>query len=148
MHHHSFGDGITAGGYGLGRSLLHLDQTHPAIARDRQTLVIAEPRNLDPSLLRRLQDGGAVGDVNSYSVDGDFGHYVATPPPSASTWIRETYRLRCVLPSAGGNAGSIPGSARPRHRPTRRSYVLRPDASLAPAYRSRPELRAPPPSAS
>ena len=38
-------DGHCAGSHGLGR-LLHLHQAHPAVARDGETVVVAEPRNL------------------------------------------------------------------------------------------------------
>jgi hypothetical protein len=50
----------------LGRAAHDLDQAHPAIAGDRQPLVIAEARNLDPGQFAGL-DQGQVG------VDRDFG---------------------------------------------------------------------------
>ena len=62
----------------LGRSGLHLDQAHAAIAGDRQPLVIAEARDFLARKLARLKDGCAFGDLEFLSVYGDLGHYDLT----------------------------------------------------------------------
>src|SRR6185437_17149297 len=121
----------------LGRRLLHFDEAHPAIAGDRQPVVVAEPRDLDAGRFRGLQDGRAVGDLHLDTVDGELGHVAPTPPPYAPARPRGPCRRPSVLPSAAGNAGSGPGSATPRRRPAHRSCGPPPAGSLAPAYRSR-----------
>ena len=59
---------------GLGGPGFDLDQAHPAIAGDRQPLVIAEARDLLAGQLARLQHGRALRNLDLDAVDGDLGH--------------------------------------------------------------------------
>ena len=81
LHHRRVGENLLIVGGGqraarlrLGRPGLHLDQAHPAIAGDRQPLVIAEARDLLPRQLARLQHGGARGHLDLDAIDLEFGH--------------------------------------------------------------------------
>ena len=58
---------------GIERRRAHLDQAHPAIARDGQLGVIAEMRNLDAQQPRRLDHVRAFrhGDVPAVDIDGN-----------------------------------------------------------------------------
>src|SRR3546814_19697995 len=72
----------------LGRPRLHLDEAHPAIARDRQPLVIAETRDLLAGKLERLQHGGASGHLALDAINFELGHCGAVldnPRPSGWT---------------------------------------------------------------
>ena len=48
-----------------------LDQTHPAIPSDRQTLVIAKTRHFDPGLFTSLNEGHCALDLDLLIVDDD-----------------------------------------------------------------------------
>ena len=61
-----------AGGGGFGRAAHDLDQTHAAVARDRQALVIAEPGNFDPGFLAGLNQGHRPVHLDLVPVDDDF----------------------------------------------------------------------------
>src|SRR5690606_6877013 len=63
-----------AAGLGLGRSRLHLDQAHAAVAGDRQALVIAEARDLLPRPLGHLEHGHAGLELDFDAVDLGDGH--------------------------------------------------------------------------
>src|SRR5205807_2176021 len=56
------------------RAALHFDQAHPAIAGDRQPLVVAEARNLGAGGFARLQQRVLRGDIDLFAVDDEFGH--------------------------------------------------------------------------
>ena len=56
------------------RAALHLDQAHPAIAGDRQPLVVAEARNFGARGLARLQQRVLRGHIDLFAVDDEFGH--------------------------------------------------------------------------
>ncbi len=56
------------------RAALHLDQAHPAIAGDRQPLVVAEARNFGARGLARLQQRVFRGNIDLFAVDDEFGH--------------------------------------------------------------------------
>ena len=81
LHHRRIGEDLLvvggrqgAGGLGLGRPGLHLDQAHPAVARDGQALVVAEPRDLLPGQLRHLQNRHAGLELDLDAVDLGFRH--------------------------------------------------------------------------
>src|SRR5439155_1622075 len=59
------------------RSLFDLHQAHPAVGGDRELLVIAEMRDVDPQAVGGLHHGGAVSDFGLPAVDRDFGHGVS-----------------------------------------------------------------------
>ena len=115
------------------RAALHLDEAHPAIAGDRQPLMIAEARNLGARRLARLQQRVLGGDIDLFAVDDEFGH-CSTPPRSCARDRGRPGRRdrpcantgRSSLRSRDGNAQSGPGSARPRRRRARRWCGLRP----------------------
>src|SRR6185437_14423683 len=56
------------------RPALDLDETHPAIAGDRQPFVIAEARNLGARGLARLQQRVLRGNIDLFAVDDELGH--------------------------------------------------------------------------
>ena len=56
---------------GLGRAAHDFHQAHPAIARDRQALMVAEARHLDPGLLAGLNQGHRAFDLQLDPVDND-----------------------------------------------------------------------------
>src|SRR5262249_41148078 len=60
------------------RRLLHLDQAHAAVRRDRQLLVVAEVRHVDAELVRGVHHGGAVRDLDQLAVDLDLEHQAAS----------------------------------------------------------------------
>jgi hypothetical protein len=68
------GSGQRARRLRLGRPRRNLDQTHPAIARDGQPFVVAEPRDFLARQLARLEHGGPSGNVEFDAVYGDFRH--------------------------------------------------------------------------
>ncbi len=68
---HAIGHGGCAGRQRL-RRLFHLNQTHPAIGRDRQLLVIAEMRDVDAQLAGSIHDGRAVVYLRLFAVDFNF----------------------------------------------------------------------------
>ena len=65
--------GIAQDAIGFGRPL-YFDQAHAAIAGDRQSLVIAEMRDLDPGMFAGLQDRGARRHFDLAAVDGQLRH--------------------------------------------------------------------------
>src|SRR6185295_7095498 len=56
------------------RAALHLDEAHPAIAGDRQPLVVAEARDFGARGLARLQQRVLRGHIDLFAVDDEFGH--------------------------------------------------------------------------
>ena len=56
---------------GFGRAAHHLDQTHPAIARNRQAFVITKARNFDPGLFTGLDQRHRGIDLDLVAVDDD-----------------------------------------------------------------------------
>jgi hypothetical protein len=64
----------SAGGCRLRRPSLHLDQTHAAVAGDRQPLVETEARNLGAGLFARLQQREMIRDLDLFSVDFQLCH--------------------------------------------------------------------------
>ena len=77
-------------GLRLGRSGLHLDQAHAAVAGDAQPLVIAEAGDFLAGQLAGLQDGGACRNFELYAVDFDLGHYSAASRTSARSAMRRS----------------------------------------------------------
>jgi len=69
-----------AGGGGLRRAALDLDQAHSAVAGDRQTLVETETGNLRTGLFRRLKQRVVVGYLDLFPVDLDLSHAVFRSP--------------------------------------------------------------------
>ena len=63
-----------AGGGGLRRAAHDLDKAHPAVAGDRQPLVVAEARDLDPRDLGRLDQRHGRIDLDLLPVDDDLPH--------------------------------------------------------------------------
>ena len=72
-HDHALRDGRGAGRHRLGR-LFHVDQTHAAVGRDGQLLVIAKMGDVGASLVSRMHDHAAFGDLHLLAVDFDFNH--------------------------------------------------------------------------
>ena len=62
------------------RAALHLDQAHPAIAGDRQPLVVAEARNFGARGLARLQQRVFRGNIDLFAIDDEFGHCLRSFP--------------------------------------------------------------------
>ena len=60
------------GGRRFRRAADHLNEAHAAVARDGQTLVIAETRNFNPSLFTGLNQGHGTGHFYLNPVDDDF----------------------------------------------------------------------------
>ncbi len=56
------------------RAALHLDQAHPAIAGDRQPLMVAKPRNFGARRFARLQQRVFRGNIDLFAIDDEFGH--------------------------------------------------------------------------
>ena len=54
--------------------LFHLHETHAAVGRNRQFLVIAEVRDVDVGPVGRVHHGGAIGHRHRLSVDLDLNH--------------------------------------------------------------------------
>ena len=81
--HHRHG----AGRHGLWR-FLNLHEAHPAVARDGQALVVAEPGDVHASLLARLQHGDALRHLMLLSVD-EHGDGLAAHAPGAARCRRE-----------------------------------------------------------
>ena len=82
LHHFGLGEDFLivggrqrAAGLRLGRSGLHLDQAHAAIAGDGQALMVAEAGDFLPRQLAGLQDGRARRHFEFYAVDFDFRHW-------------------------------------------------------------------------
>ena len=118
------GDRQCAARLRLRRAGLHLDEAHPAVAGDRQPVVVAEARNLDARQLTGLQHGDAGRHLQLDAVDLDLGHCLLPAPPTRLPVFR--CARGCGAPSRAGNAGSGPGSATPPRRPARRSCGLPP----------------------
>ena len=72
-HDHALRDRRGAGWHGLG-GLLHIHQTHAAIGRDGQFLVVAEVRNVGARLVGRMHDHAAFGHFDLLAVDFNFNH--------------------------------------------------------------------------
>ena len=72
-NHHPVGRRHRARSYRLWR-FLHLDETHPAISRNRETLVEAEMCNLDPGMLTGLQDRRASRHLDLGPIDRQLRH--------------------------------------------------------------------------
>ena len=66
------------------RAALHLDQAHPAIAGDRQPLVVAEARNFGAGGLAGLQQRVLRGYIDLFAVDDQFGHFALKSFPACS----------------------------------------------------------------
>src|SRR5262249_41459124 len=71
-----------AGGDWLGRAL-ELDQTHAAVARNREPFVEAEARDFRARGLTRLQQRVVRWDVDLFAVDDELGHVSATSARAA-----------------------------------------------------------------
>src|SRR3546814_16555258 len=62
-----------AAGLRFGWPRLHFNETHAAIARDGQPLMIEEARNFLARKLTCLTQGSACGDFQFYTIDGSLG---------------------------------------------------------------------------
>ncbi len=78
QHFHAFGDRRGAGGQRLGR-FFHLHQTHAAVGGDGELLVVAEMRDGNARLVRRLDDGVAAFSRHLFAVYFDIDHIRPTP---------------------------------------------------------------------
>src|SRR5688500_1555420 len=85
----SFRDRRCAGGSELG-SLLDVDQTHAADARDRKAGMIAVVRNQNANLLGRLEDSGSLGYRNLTPFDRQGDHLRLHRSRHATASITET----------------------------------------------------------
>src|SRR3546814_5436184 len=63
-----------AAGLRFGWPRLHFNETHAAIARDGQPLMLAEARNFLARQLTCLKHGRACGAFQFYTIDGSFRH--------------------------------------------------------------------------
>ncbi len=72
-NHHSVGRRHRARSYRFWR-FLYLNETHPAISGNRQALVEAEMRNLDPGMLTGLQDRRASRHLDLGPIDRQLRH--------------------------------------------------------------------------
>ncbi|MGF6976658.1 hypothetical protein QFZ94_005108 [Paraburkholderia sp. JPY465] len=72
-HDHAGRHRRRARGHGL-RHLLDIDQTHPAVGRNRQLLVIAEVRNVGVDLMRSLDHHAAFRHLDFLAVYFQFNH--------------------------------------------------------------------------
>ena len=124
--------------HGAGRDGLwppqHLDQAHPAIARDRKALVVTEARDLPPRLLAGLEQGQICVDVQFLAVNADRAkrtHDASSGPRGADLALENGTLTAPLMPPAAcgresdlrvraGNAGSDPESAMPRRPRARR----------------------------
>src|SRR5690606_2078374 len=77
LDHLPFGGRQRARRLRLRRAGGDLDETHAAIAGDRQAFMVAEARNFLPRHLARLQNGRALRNVEFYAIYGNFRHYSA-----------------------------------------------------------------------
>ncbi len=77
VHNHPFAHRRIAGDLELGK-LLHVHEADAAVARDRESGVIAVARNEDPHLLRGLDDRGPSGDAYLTPVDAQLRHDTAS----------------------------------------------------------------------
>ena len=68
---HSVGHRCRTGRERLGR-FLDLHQTHAAVRGNREFLVVAEMRNVNPNLLRGIHHRAAIGHLRLFAVDFDF----------------------------------------------------------------------------
>src|SRR5439155_12952361 len=91
MHDHPIGDSRVAGDLQL-RVLLDLDQTHAAVARDREAGMPAVVRDLDAEPLGGLDDGQAVGNLGPLAVDLKRGHGGAAARRRAGTGNGRAWR--------------------------------------------------------
>ncbi len=66
------------------RAALHFDQAHPAIAGDRQALVVAKARNFRAGGLARLQQREFRGNIDLFAIDDEFGHCCLKSFPACS----------------------------------------------------------------
>ena len=86
---HRFGigsdDHAVTGGHGTGgnwlRCPLHFDQAHPAVAGDRQPVVVTKARDFDAGFLTGLQDRRSCVDFDFYPVDCQLRHCSLSVPP-------------------------------------------------------------------
>src|SRR5207249_8773613 len=76
VHNHSFGHGRVAGDLELG-DLLQFHEADAAVARDRESGVVAVAWNVDPQLLRGLDDRGSIRDAYLTPVDAQLVHDTA-----------------------------------------------------------------------
>src|SRR5690606_35820378 len=101
------------------RSALHLDQTHAAVAGDRQTLVETETRHFRAGLLRSLQQRVVIGDFDLFAVYLNFSHIASTPRKSAKFYTgrravpavsssTKLQRPRLLYPTVAPNAARKP----------------------------------------
>ena len=143
VNHHAVGRRHRAGGDRLWR-FLDLDQTHPAVAGDREALVVAEMRDLDPGVLAGLQDRRARPAPRPPARRSSASASSGRPPfPRGGVGgIR-----RCAAPSPGGNGGSALAPATSRRRPARRSCDPRSRRRRRAACRSPRPRRCPRPCA-
>jgi hypothetical protein len=79
----------------LGRTALHLDQTHAAVAGDRQPFMEAEARHFRARRFRRLQQRVVVGYLDLFPVDLELCHFASTPQPCRDLHCRR-YRSRAL----------------------------------------------------
>ena len=76
VHHHAIGHGRGAGRHGFG-GFFNVHQTHSAIGRDAQLLVVAKMRNVGARFLGRMHDHAALCDLYLFAVNIDFNHGAA-----------------------------------------------------------------------
>ncbi|MBA7473631.1 hypothetical protein ES707_08972 [subsurface metagenome] len=73
------------------RAALHFDEAHPAIAGDRQPLMVAEARDFGARGLARLEQRVLRRHVDLFAIDDEFGHRVR----SFAACIRAARRPHC-----------------------------------------------------
>ena len=82
-------------GLRLGRSGLHFNQAHAAVAGDRQPLMIAETRNFLARQLARLKNSCALGNLDLGAVYGDLRHRRS---PDVSTPVSRQSNRQPAMP--------------------------------------------------
>src|SRR5690606_35585901 len=112
----------------LWRAALHLDQTHAAVAGNRQTLVETETRNLGPGFLARLQQREMIRNLDFLTVNLQLCHRLTYVLCSIRGRGREQIALPAswpgppTAPCRCAHPGPGPGrSWQHRPRPKRRS---------------------------
>src|SRR6185437_8594712 len=128
-HLHALGHRRRTGGQRLGR-LLHFDQAHAAIGRDRQLVVVAEARDVDAFAIGRADDDLTLARLDRDTIDlyvDQFlahGHLRQPAPACRRCCVRRAGP--CIRTRDESASGSSARARRP-HRRARRWYGLRCD---------------------
>ena len=112
---HALGHGRGAGRQRLGR-LLHFDQAHAAVGRDRELLVIAESRDINPLAIGHAHDQFVLACLHRHPIDLDVDQLLAHAAtraaktmllPPCSTMYSNSCR-KCLRKLCTGHAAASP----------------------------------------